>query len=99
MTAGEPHFDGREMETMHKMFRREFALMPGLVQNVPDGHRERTQIVADHLSFVNTAVHNHHHSRTHSFGPCYWHGAPTTSRPTFVRCRSSTTQSSAPARR
>jgi hemerythrin-like domain-containing protein len=61
MTLAEPPFDGREMEMMHKMFRREFALMPGLVQNVPDGHRERTQVVADHLAFVNTALHNHHH--------------------------------------
>jgi hypothetical protein len=27
----QPYFDGRHMLMMHDMFRREFALMPGLV--------------------------------------------------------------------
>jgi hypothetical protein len=36
MNVAERHFDGSEMETMHKMFRREFTLMPGLVRDVPD---------------------------------------------------------------
>jgi hypothetical protein len=31
MTIAESHFDGREMEMKHKMLRREFALIPGLV--------------------------------------------------------------------
>lgn len=60
-TTEPPHFDGREMEMMRKMFRREFALMPGLARDVPDRQRDRTQVVADHLAFVNTALHNHHH--------------------------------------
>lgn len=61
MTIAEPHFDGREMEMMHRMFRREFALMPGLVRDVAGGDRERTEVVAKHLAFVNAALHNHHH--------------------------------------
>jgi len=28
---GQPHFDDSDMRVMHNMFRREFALMPGLV--------------------------------------------------------------------
>ena len=33
----QPHFERRDMLMMHNMFRREFALMPGLVGDVVAG--------------------------------------------------------------
>ncbi|GII57481.1 hypothetical protein Pth03_58700 [Planotetraspora thailandica] len=55
------NFDAREMEMLHKMFRREFSLAPGLVRRVEHGDQERTEVVAWHLTFILTALHNHHH--------------------------------------
>jgi hemerythrin-like domain-containing protein len=45
---------------VHTMLRREFALMPGLVRGVSAGDRERAQLVADHLGFVDHVLHHHH---------------------------------------
>jgi hypothetical protein len=32
--SGSPYADTRDMYTIHVLFRREFALLPGLVQSV-----------------------------------------------------------------
>ncbi|OBK24262.1 hypothetical protein A5635_17765 [Mycobacterium asiaticum] len=53
-------FDGREMEMVHKMFRREFALMPRLLR-ATDG-AERAKIIADHFDTITATLHHHHHS-------------------------------------
>lgn len=55
------HFDGREMFMLHNSFRREFALMPALVRGVAAGDRERAQVVAEHIAYVSTILHHHHH--------------------------------------
>ena len=61
MTGNEPHFDGREMLMLHDSFRREFALMPGLVRGVAAGDRGRAQVIAAHITYVSTILHHHHH--------------------------------------
>ena len=61
MTDTGRHFDGREMLMLHDSFRREFALMPGLVRGVATGDRERAQVVAEHVGYVSTILHHHHH--------------------------------------
>src|SRR3981081_3057842 len=55
-------FDGREMLMVHKMLRREFALMPGLVRWVAAGDQERAQLISDHITNVSVVLHHHHHS-------------------------------------
>jgi hemerythrin-like domain-containing protein len=58
--AGSPYADTRGMYTVHAMFRREFALMPGLVRSVPPGDTDRARVVADHIELVNLMLHHHH---------------------------------------
>ena len=53
-------FDGREMLMVHRAFRREFALAPGLVRRVGDGDTLRCRIVSGHLQFITTTLHDHH---------------------------------------
>jgi hemerythrin-like domain-containing protein len=48
------------MLMVHRAFRREFALAPGLVRRVDDGDALRCRIVSDHLQFITTALHDHH---------------------------------------
>ena len=53
-------FDGREMLMVHRAFRREFALAPGLVRQVDDGDTQRCRTIAAHLRFLVTALRDHH---------------------------------------
>ncbi|HEY0539870.1 MAG TPA: hemerythrin domain-containing protein [Actinoallomurus sp.] len=57
----ERFFDGREMFMVHDMFRREFGLMPSVVRGVRAGDRDRTRIVAAHITALTTVLHTHHH--------------------------------------
>lgn len=60
-------FDGREMEMVHKMFRREFGLMPGLLRGITDP--ERARIIADHFEAITATLHHHHHSEDEDVWP------------------------------
>jgi hypothetical protein len=59
-TIYEPRFDGREMVMVHDVFRREFALLPGLIAAVAPGDHARARNIADHVealgSVPNTSV-------------------------------------------
>jgi hemerythrin-like domain-containing protein len=59
-TDAQPHFHRSEMLIVHDMFRREFALMPGLVRGVAAGDRHRAQIIGDHIKGATSALHTHH---------------------------------------
>jgi hemerythrin-like domain-containing protein len=54
-------FDRREMLIVHDVFRREFALMPGLIAAVAPGDRERAELVGDHIDQLIRLLHHHHH--------------------------------------
>jgi transposase-like protein len=56
----QPHFDGSDMRVMHDMFRREFALMAGLVGGVAAADHDRAQIIGDHMDVVMAILHGHH---------------------------------------
>jgi hypothetical protein len=56
----QPHFDSSDMLMIHNMFRREFALMPGLVGAVIAGEHDRAQIIGDHVQTVTDLLHGHH---------------------------------------
>jgi hemerythrin-like domain-containing protein len=60
MACAGQFFDAREMYMLHRMFRREFSLMPRAVQSVGNGDQEHVETVAGHIGFVTTALHGHH---------------------------------------
>ena len=56
----QPHFHRSEMLIVHDAFRREFALMPGLVGGVAAGDRDHAQIIGDHIHGATSVLHIHH---------------------------------------
>jgi hemerythrin-like domain-containing protein len=56
----QPHFHGSEMLIVHDVFRREFALVPGLVRGVAAGDRDRAKIIGDHIQGATSVLHIHH---------------------------------------
>jgi hemerythrin-like domain-containing protein len=53
--------DVRPMIMLHNALRREFHLLPALVRGVPDADAGRARIVAEHIDFLTTILHAHHH--------------------------------------
>jgi hemerythrin-like domain-containing protein len=60
--TGNPYADTRDMYAVHAVFRREFALLPGLVRAVGAGDIDRAQIVTDHIKLLIFFLHDHHSS-------------------------------------
>ena len=52
--------DTWEMVMVHRVFRREFRLAPGLIRGVADGDRQRAGVVGGHLNALSTSLHHHH---------------------------------------
>ena len=52
--------DVRDMYVVHRTFRREFGLLPGLVRQVARGDTARAATVADHLDLILAGLHMHH---------------------------------------
>ena len=52
--------DTHEMFVIHRVFRRESALMPRLIQAVPDGDTARAQVLADACADYQLGLHLHH---------------------------------------
>ena len=50
----------REMPLIHRIFRRQFAEVRTLVQDVPPANSARVGAVADHLGFLLDGLHMHH---------------------------------------
>src|SRR5262245_15370614 len=63
------YFDAREMQMVHRMFRREFHLAPGLVRRVLEGDSERAETVVGHLEFMANILHTHHSFEDHRVWP------------------------------
>lgn len=64
--ASEPRPTGEvvdtwEMVVVHRLFRREFRLMPGLLRGVAGGDTTRAELVGDHIAMLATGLHHHHH--------------------------------------
>jgi hemerythrin-like domain-containing protein len=49
------------MVVVHRMFRREFRAMPGLLRAVAPGDTARSKLVGDHIATLTEALHHHHH--------------------------------------
>jgi iron-sulfur cluster repair protein YtfE (RIC family) len=52
--------DTWDMVLVHKMFRREFAALPGLVRAVAAGDRARAETVGGHAAVLTRGLHHHH---------------------------------------
>lgn len=57
-TSGRP--DTTNMIVIHRCFRTQFAALPSLVRDVPDGDAARAGVVVDFLGELTTALHHHH---------------------------------------
>jgi hemerythrin-like domain-containing protein len=58
--TGNPYADTSDMYAAHDMFRREFALLPGLVRSVPAKDTDRAEVIAGHIGLVTELIHHHH---------------------------------------
>ncbi|HEX4249369.1 MAG TPA: hemerythrin domain-containing protein [Pseudonocardia sp.] len=61
MNQDGPRPDTATMKVIHKMFRREFALLPGLVEAAA-GQPGRIPALTGHLRILLTVLHHHHTS-------------------------------------
>ena len=52
--------DTHDMIVVHRVFRRESALMPKLIQAAPDGDTARAQVLADAFGDYQLGLHLHH---------------------------------------
>ncbi|GAB3831155.1 hemerythrin domain-containing protein [Kribbella italica] len=52
--------DTQTMVVVHRVFRREFDLLPDLIDGVRAGDTERAAVLAEHLTDVVAALHHHH---------------------------------------
>ena len=73
---GNPYADTRDMYTVHTMFRREYALLPGLVRAVAAKDEERAKVVAGHVRLVNLILHHHHMAEDENLWPALLRRAP-----------------------
>ena len=57
-TSGRPYT--HEMVVVHRVFRRESALLPRMVRSVPDGASARAAQISAYLSDYTSGLHHHH---------------------------------------
>ncbi|WP_202879193.1 hemerythrin domain-containing protein [Nocardioides cynanchi] len=55
-----PGCDTHDMVVVHRVFRREFALLPRMVRAVPDGDVARAAVIATHAREMTSLLHHHH---------------------------------------
>jgi len=58
--TGNPYADTRGMYVIHNVFRREFALLPALIEAAGAADEERLRVVADHVRLLCGLLHHHH---------------------------------------
>ncbi|NEK56279.1 hemerythrin domain-containing protein [Geodermatophilus sabuli] len=61
-TSSRPLTDVHDMVVVHRVFRREFRLLPALVRAVPAGDTARAAVLAGHARLCLTGLHLHHTS-------------------------------------
>jgi hemerythrin-like domain-containing protein len=59
-TLDESLADPRDRFAAHRMFCREFGLMPDLIRAVTPGDKERVTLIADHIALVSSVLSQHH---------------------------------------
>ena len=61
--------DVHDMLVAHRAFRREFTLAPRIVRDVAPGDTARAALVADHVTRILDALHQHHSSEDELLWP------------------------------
>jgi hypothetical protein len=74
--SGYAYADARDMKTTHIVFRREFGLLPDLIQSAAPGDEERAKIIADHIRLMSHALVHHHHAEDEVLWPLLLARAP-----------------------
>ncbi|MEP7022993.1 MAG: hemerythrin domain-containing protein [Actinomycetota bacterium] len=60
ITRAPASFDTHDMVVVHRVFRREFALLPAMVRAVPPGDTRRAAVIAAHArEMINVLTHHH----------------------------------------
>jgi hypothetical protein len=52
--------DTHEMVIVHRLFRREFRLLPELIGRVAEGDTAQAAVLAEHATDLVTVLHHHH---------------------------------------
>jgi hemerythrin-like domain-containing protein len=73
---GYAYADTQDMKTIHIVFRREFGLLPDLVQSTAPGDEERAKIIADHIRLMSHTLYHHHHAEDEVMWPLLLARAP-----------------------
>lgn len=68
--------DTRDMVLVHRVFRREFGLLPLMVRNVTDGDAAAAARVVRHATEMTDALHHHHHNEDELLWPRLLQRAP-----------------------
>src|ERR1700730_9220378 len=68
--------DTRDMVLVHRVFRREFGLLPLMVRGVPDGDVRAADRVARHAREMTDALHHHHRNEDELLWPRLLQRAP-----------------------
>lgn len=61
--------DTHEMVIVHRVFRREFHLLPDLISRVEVGNTQRAAVLAEHLTDIVAALHHHHENEDELLWP------------------------------
>jgi iron-sulfur cluster repair protein YtfE (RIC family) len=65
--ADKPETD--QMKVIHRALRREFALLPGLIEATPGGDVARARALGGHLTLVLGMLHEHHEAEDQMLWP------------------------------
>ena len=58
-----------QMKVIHRALTREFALLPGQVEQVPEGDTARAEVIGAHLTLVLGMLHEHHEAEDELLWP------------------------------
>ena len=67
--TNEPYADVSEMYMAHTMFRREFGLLPGLIDGVSAADAGRARVITQHFRLIQAVLLHHHHAEDQALWP------------------------------
>jgi hemerythrin-like domain-containing protein len=74
--SGYAYADTRDMNTIHIVFRREFGLLPDLVQSAAPRDEERAKTIGDHIRLMSHTLRHHHYAEDEILWPLLLARAP-----------------------
>jgi hemerythrin-like domain-containing protein len=74
--SGYAYAETQDMKTIHILFRREFGLLPELIQSAAPRDVGRAKIIADHIRLMSHTLYHHHHAEDEVLWPLLLARAP-----------------------